>query len=271
MPDPRPSIRISRPTIPCWCEASDDIARFGARTPPRGDREERPLRDFVRFSPEHLGTLAGLALLAFLLSRLAARSVEERAGSALAIRAGLAMLLLAGLGFALADALPIRELAWLDVLPLHLCDMAVLVAVWALLTRGRLACEILYFWGLSGTLIAMTMPDVDKGFPDTRCVSFFALHGAVALSAVVMTAGVGVKPRPGSHWRIFAITNAYAAVAATIDFVADENFLYLRAKPSQPSILDVMGPWPWYILTADVLAMVLFWLLMLPFRRRHAG
>ena len=227
------------------------------------------MRDFARYGPEHLATLAGLALLAFLLSRLASRDGTGGVAPALAIRVGLALFLLGGLGFAVADALPVRKLDWLDLLPLHLCDMAVLIAVWALLTRGRLACEILYFWGLSGTLIAMIMPDVDRGFPDTRCVSFFALHGVVAVSAVVMTAGVGVRPRPGANWRVFAITNAYAAIAAAIDYAADENFLYLRAKPSQPSILDAMGPWPWYIVTADVLAMILFWLLMLPFRRER--
>jgi uncharacterized membrane protein YwaF len=70
---------------------------------------------------------------------------------------------------------------------------------------------------------------------------------------------------------VFAITNAYALLVAAVDFLANENFLYLRRKPSQPSLLDVMGPWPWYILAADALAFVIFWALMLPFRGRRAG
>jgi hypothetical integral membrane protein (TIGR02206 family) len=183
----------------------------------------------------------------------------------------LAALLLGGLGFALVDALPLRGLDWLEILPLHLCDLAVLLAVVALLTRNRTATEILYFWGLTGTLIATITPDVDRGFPDTRCLSFFALHGAVAIAAVVMVFGAGVRPGRNAVWRVFGITNGYAALVAVVDFAADKNFLYLRAKPSQPTLLDAMGPWPWYILAADVLALALFGLLMIPFVRRDPG
>lgn len=225
------------------------------------------MTEFTRFGPEHLGTLAGLALLAWLLVRLVRSGGPDSRARAPVVRGVLAAILVGGLGFALAGAFPLRGLDWLEILPLHLCDLAVLIAVWALLTRNRLACEMLYFWGLSGTLIATITPDVDRGFPDTRCLSFFALHGAVAMSAVVMTFGVGVRPRSGANWRALAITNAYALLAAVIDLATGENYLYLRAKPSQPSMLDFMGPWPWYILAADVVALVLFWVLMLPFRR----
>lgn len=138
--------------------------------------------------------------------------------------------------------------------------------MWALATRGALACEILYFWALSGTVLALFMPDVGVSFPDVRCVSFFALHGAVVVSAVVLVFGTGRAPRPGADVRVFAITCAYAAVVACIDLLCTENFLYLRMKPSQPSILDWMGPWPWYILASAALAFVLFRGLMAPFR-----
>ena len=184
-----------------------------------------------------------------------------------AVRLGLAAFLFFGLVIALLDSLPLHGLDWIDILPLHFCDFAVLVAIVALATKRQAVCELLYFWGLSGTVIAMLMPDVDRGFPDTRCVSFFALHGVVAASAAVMAFGVGVKPRRGSHARVWLFTNLYAAAIAVIDWKAGENFLYLRAKPSEPSILDWMGPWPWYILAADLLAWIIFRALMIPFER----
>jgi uncharacterized membrane protein YwaF len=43
--------------------------------------------------------------------------------------------------------------------------------------------------------------------------------------------------------------------------------MYLRAKPSVPTPLDWMGPWPVYIGVAAVVAFVVFHLLALPFRR----
>ena len=223
------------------------------------------MRPFQRFGLEHAATLAVLATVAILLSWLLRRS-GPTSPRARAVRIGLAGLLAGGLAFALVDALPLRGLDWLDILPLHFCDLAVLLAVIALLTRQQTVSELLYFWGLSGTVIAMLTPDVDRGFPDTRCLSFFALHGGVAISAALVAFGLGVRPRPGAHIRAFWITNAYAAVAALINAAVGTNYLYLRAKPSQPSILDVMGPWPWYILAADVLAFLIFWALMIPFR-----
>ncbi len=229
------------------------------------------MRPFERFGLEHLATLLLLSAIAISISRFLRRTGPGSTRGWTAVRLGLAALLSGGLAFALADAMPIRRLDWLDVLPLHLCDFAVLIAVWALLTRQQIAVEILYFWGMSGTLIAMLTPDVGRGFPDTRCVSFFALHGGVAVSAVVLVFGFGIRPGRGANIRVFLITNAYAAIAAVINVVADENYLYLRAKPSQPSILDAMGPWPWYILAADVLAFVLFRALMIPFLNQRAA
>lgn len=226
---------------------------------------------FERFGPEHLATLAILAALALTLSTLVRRSARGRGRVALAVRLGLAGFLSAGVVVALLDALPIRRFDWIEALPLHLCDLAVVIAILALLTRHPLAYEMLYFWGLTGTLIAAITPDVDAGFPDFRCLSFFGLHGGVAISALVLTLGFGMRPRPRANVRAFLLTNAYAGIAALVNAAWDRNYLYLCAKPSQPSILDWMGPWPWYILAADVLAFVLFTLLMLPYRPSAAA
>ena len=223
------------------------------------------MHPFRRFSLEHLGAIFILAGVAVLLTGATRRSRRVE----VAARVILAAFLAGGLAFALADSLPLHGLDWLDILPLHFCDMAVLIAVVALVTRRQTPTEILYFWGLTGTSIAILTPDLDRGFPDTHCISFFALHGGVAVSAAVLVFGVGVRPRPGADLRVFWMTNVYAAVIAVINLVAGENYLYLRAKPSQPSLLDWMGPWPWYILAADALAFVLFRGLMLPFREER--
>ena len=225
------------------------------------------MRPFVRYGLEHWIALAVIAAIAVGLVRLLRREPRSEAVERM-VRLGLAAFLTVGLLIALIDALPLRGLDWIDILPLHFCDFAVLVAIVALATKRQAVSELLYFWGLSGTVIAMLMPDVDRGFPDTRCASFFALHGVVAISAAVVAFGVGVRPKPGANWRVFWFTNAYAAMIAVIDWTAGENFLYLRAKPSQPSILDVMGPWPWYVLAADALAWLIFRALMIPFEVR---
>jgi hypothetical integral membrane protein (TIGR02206 family) len=156
---------------------------------------------------------------------------------------------------------------WSELAPLHLCDMAIFVSLFALVTRAPLACEVLYFWACAGTLLAIITPDVSVGFPHPHFLDYFALHGGVVVAALLLAWGLGRPPRPGAVWRVFLITNAYAALVAAVDFVFGTNFLYLRAKPTAPTLLDWFGPWPVYLLVTEAVALGLFTLLALPFRR----
>jgi hypothetical integral membrane protein (TIGR02206 family) len=54
-----------------------------------------------------------------------------------------------------------------------------------------------------------------------------------------------------------------------VNALLDANYLYLRAKPPGPSIYDYLGPWPWYVLSAWVLGLVVCVLCYLPFAARR--
>jgi hypothetical integral membrane protein (TIGR02206 family) len=161
---------------------------------------------------------------------------------------------------------------WGDLAPFHLCDLAIFVGLFALVTRSPLACEVLYFWACAGTLLAIITPDVLVGFPHPYFLSYFALHGAVVVTALLLVWGLGRPPRSGAVWRVLLLTNAYAALVGAVNLVFGTNYLYLCAKPAGRTLLDWFGPWPVYILVAEVVALGLFTLLALPFRRgdRHS-
>lgn len=219
---------------------------------------------FVLFGPDHLGALALIALASVGLVRLVRRDPEGPAGTA--VRIGLIVLLLGTTAATLARWAGEGQLRWLDLLPLHLCDFLIFVAVFALASQAALACELLYFWAGAGTTLALLGPDVYAGFPDPDFLSFFGLHGLVVASAAVLVFGFGCRPRPGAPWRAFLITNAYAAVVGIVDVALDANFLFLRGKPTAPTLLDWLGPWPAYLATAEALAAAAFLALDLPFR-----
>ena len=65
--------------------------------------------------------------------------------------------------------------------------------------------------------------------------------------------------------RAVLATATYTAAVGLVDVVTGGNYMFLRQRPPTPSLLDAMGPWPWYLATATVLGVVLFVVLDLPF------
>src|SRR4051794_29782699 len=51
-------------------------------------------------------------------------------------------------------------------LPLQVCDLSWMVAVYGLWTRHPRAVAVLYFWGLTLTVQAAITPSLDQTFPD---------------------------------------------------------------------------------------------------------
>jgi hypothetical integral membrane protein (TIGR02206 family) len=222
------------------------------------------LRPFVPFGAAHVGALACVALVAGLLVLL----VRARTGLAKSVRWVLAAGIVGLLSFELAVASREGWLSWKTVLPLELCDAALVLAVATLLRPRRAPAEIVYFWAGSGTLVAMLTPELPWGFPRWEFVVFFGLHGLVLVAALVLVFGLGLRPRPGAPWRMLGITAGWAAFVGLVNLVLGTNFMYLRHKPTVATPLDWMGPWPVYVGVCGIVALVLFHVLALPFRRR---
>ena len=218
---------------------------------------------FTLFGPGHLAAIAAIALVTFGLVALARR----RRSSAGALRVVLAAGLLVA-GAAVTGAYRRAGVPWRALLPLHLCDAAVFVAAWALLTLRPLASEVAYFWGASGTVLAVITPDLPVGPPTLEFFAYFAMHGAVIAAAFLLPFGLERVPRPHVVRRMLLVLNLYALAVAGIDFALGTNFLYLREKPPHPTPLDWFGPWPIYLLVAELVAFALFTALAAPFRHR---
>lgn len=150
-------------------------------------------------------------------------------------------------------------------IPLQLCDMALFATAWALWNGSAGASEVAYFWALAGSLQAVLTPDLSRGFPDPWSIKFFLVHCGVVLSAVYLAVTGRVQPTARSVWRMWALTNGYAAVAGMANWVWGTNYGYLARKPMQPSLLDYFGPWPWYIVGLEAAALVSFYIYYLPF------
>jgi hypothetical integral membrane protein (TIGR02206 family) len=194
--------------------------------------------------------------------------VRTRPSLAPLVRTALAAGIVGLLAFELNVAAREGWLGWRTLLPLELCDAALVLAVLALLRPRQTLVEIVYFWAGSGSVLAMLTPELPWGFPRWEFVVFFGLHGLVLAAALVLVFGLGLRPRPAAAWRTLGITAGWAAFVGLVNLLLGTNFMYLRHKPSVATPLDWMGPWPVYIGVCGVVALVLFHALALPFRRR---
>ena len=160
-------------------------------------------------------------------------------------------------------------------LPLHLCDVNTLLCAFMLATYSYRSYEVSYFWAMGGSVAAMLTPDLAYGFPHPVFIAFFLGHGLVVISVLYATFGYGFRPRLQSIAIAMLATVLYGAVIMPLNFVLGTNYLYLRAKPLMPSVLDYLGPWPWYIVGLMGLCVVVCFVTYAPFalakKMRGAG
>jgi hypothetical integral membrane protein (TIGR02206 family) len=211
-----------------------------------------------QFSDQHLAAIAVMVLAATLAVWCARRS-SERTTELLA--RGLALLIIAGwAGEYLADALLGTWSVKYD-LPLQLTDVISVVSTLALWTRRRRLVELSYLWAMTATLQAILTPDLGHGFPSVFYFTYFTYHVGAVVGACLLVFGERLYLQRGAVRRVYLTTIAWACVAGLGDVITGGNYMYLRAKPANSSLLSAMGPWPWYVVeTVLVVAPVFLFL-----------
>lgn len=217
------------------------------------------MNSFARFGVSHL-----LAVAIIVAAAITASWAAHHAPARRFIRIALSIILGATTIAYLISEWVRGTLTGLDFLPLHLSDFAVFLAIFALLTLRQRAAELLYFLSIA-ELLAIVTPDVDRGFRDPLTVIFFILHGGTLVAAIFLTFGFRLRPQKRAVIRALLFLNVYAGFAALVNVTLGTNFLYLQRKPAQASPLDWMGPWPWYLVAAEIVAAILFSIANVPF------
>ncbi len=152
--------------------------------------------------------------------------------------------------------------------PLQMTDLATIVAVCALWSRAQWAYALTYYWGLVLSTQALISPALQgPDFPHYQFLAFWAIHLLVVWAAIYLTWGRGMRPDWRSYRLSIVVTVVWAAVTFTFNRIAGTNYGFLNHKPSTSSLLDVMGPWPWYISVAAVLVFIVWALMTWPWAR----
>ncbi|TFE28588.1 TIGR02206 family membrane protein [Cohnella luojiensis] len=150
----------------------------------------------------------------------------------------------------------------LHSLPFQLCSIMMWLSAMLLLTRNRKLYEIAFFLGIMGAMQAILTPNLDVTYPQFRFFHFFIAHGAIIGASVFLTVIEGYRPTAASVFRAIGWLHVLAIPAAIANILTGSNFMFLARKPNTASVLDLLAPWPWYLLQLELVALILCFTLL---------
>ena len=220
---------------------------------------------FQLFGPPHVIALILVVLVNLSLVRLRGASLKTRR----VIRYGLAATLVITESLWHIWNWSIGQWTIQTMLPLHICSAMVWICAFMLVTENYTLYEYIYFLGIGAASQALLTPDAGRyGFPHFRFFQAILSHGSIVTAAVYMTVVEGFRPYWMSLVRLAIAGNVYLAFVALVNALLGSDYMFIARKPDTPSLIDLLGPWPWYIVSLELIALVVCLLLYLPFAIR---
>lgn len=220
------------------------------------------MQSFESFSAAHILTVVGFAVVVT-IAILASRRVDPARRRTLELSvAALAAAL--WLGIVLWGFAPGRyDPSW--SFPINICDLVALIVPIAFVRPHRNWHALLYSWGLSLSTQAVLTPDLVSGPLTLAFWIFWGMHVLIVGGAIYILVVRRYRPT----WRDcgFAIAMGWVwiVVIFALDWLTGYNYGYVgNAKPSQPSLIDYLGPWPLRVLWMGLLGSAAMVLLQVP-------
>ena len=149
-------------------------------------------------------------------------------------------------------------------LPLQICGFVWAIVAWALVTRSPTPTAITYYWGLTLALQAILQPTLTQPFPEPEFLVFWLKHVSIFWGAAYLTLVLRNGPTWQGYRRTVGWTVVWLVVVLGLNAALGSNYGYVNRKPGSGSVLDVLGPWPVYLLVEAVIVLVGWALITLP-------
>ena len=152
-----------------------------------------------------------------------------------------------------------------EELPFHLCRLLAFILPFVIYYKNKKWFGITYFFTVVGTLQALLTPDLPQAAPHYSYASYWILHGVLIYLPIYCIVVFGFKIEKKDFINAVIAGNIYLVFTLIINYILGPNYFYTSHKPPSASLLDFLGPWPWYILTVELLTIFLFVLAWMPF------
>lgn len=223
-------------------------------------------KDFQLFGDQHLIVMALMAILSFGLPLFANRFFNHEQKVLLSR----VMAVTISFWVVLYDIILIYlgKFNYKTDLPLDICNLMGVLLPFLMWTPNKKVFKYLYFLILSGTLQAVFTPHLYNGFPNFIFLKYWFVHSGLIVYIIYIAGAFKYKVSLKDLWRAFLVIQLYVFAMFGINALLGANYVYIMHKPPTASALDYLGPWPWYILVCEGIALVLFFIVWLPNRER---
>jgi hypothetical integral membrane protein (TIGR02206 family) len=142
-------------------------------------------------------------------------------------------------------------------LPLHMCDIATLLAPLLFLTHWRPIRSVMYFWGIGLSTQAFISPILVEGVGHPRYWLFWLGHLAIVGSALYDLIARRFRPALRDYLTTTGLTILWYTMVGVLNISLGSNYGYNgNVRPDRPTVIDHIGPWPQrvFLLAAIVIA-----------------
>ena len=133
-----------------------------------------------------------------------------------------------------------------------LMQLHVILFIILLWTGNKRFYDFVFFAGMSGALQAVLTPSIIVNFPDFKFIQFFYVHIGIILTAFYLLWVKGYRPTFKGIIQTMIVLNMLFPIVFAINILVQGNYMFLRMKPINGSLLDFLGPYPWYILSLEI-------------------
>ena len=235
----------------------------------------QPNKDFCAGSTEHVVAVLLVTCLCLIATQLAKKSTPEKQDQ---ITKGFAWALVFNVLIwqavkSYVSFLPENDPAyvkynWGEDLPLNPCNWLAFVALAYRYTKKEWLWPIMYFFVWVFTFNAIITPALYENFPHFNFCKFWISHTGLVMFVVHLLRLKAPELQLKNLFHAYGALQIFTILCLLINYIVGDtaNYFFLAHKPFSASILDILGPWPWYIIQGDVIALGLFFLAWAPYK-----
>ena len=155
-----------------------------------------------------------------------------------------------------------------DDLPFHLCRILTFFVPFMMFRPNKKLFDVLYYLIVVGVTNAIITAEIDFGFPHYGYFLYWLIHEGLLLLPVYAIFVFGFRPTFAGIWKALLTINVYLELMFIVNRLTDGNYLYASHKPNVPTLIDYLGDWPVYLLSLELIMVMMSLLIYLPFRSK---